>query len=65
MTAITATISTHGLILLENFCRRMRAMVVRTTNVVHMVFTSRDLPPRGPTVVQITVESSPIERLEW
>lgn len=31
---------THGLILLENLCRRMRAMVVRTAIVVHMV-----LPP--------------------
>lgn len=34
-------VSTHGLILLENLCRRMRAMVVRTIMVVHMV-----TPPR-------------------
>lgn len=30
---------THGWILLENLCRRIRAMVVRTAKVVHMVLT--------------------------
>lgn len=35
------TIITHGLILLENLCRRMRAIAVRTAIVVHMVLLLR------------------------
>lgn len=41
----TATASTYGQILPEYLCRRMRAMVVRTAMVVHMVAG----PPRPPT----------------
>lgn len=40
-------ICTHGWILLENLCRRMRAMVVRTARVVHMVPLPKDLLPLG------------------
>lgn len=32
---------THGLILLENLCRKMRIMAVRTARVVHMVLLPR------------------------
>lgn len=55
------TTMTHGLVLLENRCRRMRAMVVRTARVVHMVLPPRDLLPLGEMIVHST-QTSPIEK---
>lgn len=57
-------ISTHGLILLENLCRRMRAMVVRTTIVVHMILFQGS-PALGLLVVRAPRLLLPSERLEW
>lgn len=44
-------IGTHGLILLENLCRKMRATVVRTIIVVHMVL------PQGSPALGLPVVS--------
>lgn len=54
---------THGWILLENLCRRIRASVPRTIMVVHMVLTQGS-PALGQLLFQSTETSHPIERLE-
>lgn len=57
-------ICTHGQILLENLCRRRKAMVVRTIRVVHMVLPPlpKTALPLGLMVLQSTEAPSPIEK---
>lgn len=58
MTAIT-----YGQILPEYLCRRMRAMVVRTAIVVHMVLVPRDPGAFGSGWLVHSNKTFPIERL--